>query len=147
MRQYLICVALCLTVLGAAANHAQSVKVTNLDEHATAMRAMASALKATSDAIGAGSMAAAKASLAALRTNMVAVQAFWDGHKKADQTKFANDVVVAIDHADDFLTDNDASAADAAMKQIQSGCGGCHKATRDPDPADPHKFVVKPGVL
>ncbi len=146
MRRFLMCAAAMAVVWGMAIGHAQ-MKVTNLEEHDKAMKALGGAFGGANKAVAAGSMADVKTALATLKSTLMAVEGFWAANKKTAQVDFAKAAIAKVDVADKAASGTDTAAVGAAVKDIITACGACHTATREPDPATPKSFIVKAGIL
>ena len=147
MRRFLMCAAVLSVPLAGAVGYAQATKIASPEDYDKAMKTIGPAWQATNKAIMSGALADAKTSLATARSTMVAVQAFWMERKKDDPAMLAKDSLAKMDALDKTLSGGDATAAAAAAKETFGACQTCHKQYREPDPANPKSFVMKPGVL
>jgi cytochrome c556 len=146
MRRVLTCTTILLAMAAGSAMFAQG-KISTVEDYDKAMKAIGGAFGGVAKAVQGGSMAEAKTGLATARTQMVAVQAFWVEKKKDDPAAIAKDSISKMDALDKALGGTDSAAAMAAFKEVGGTCQACHMKYRDPDPANPKSFVMKPGVL
>jgi cytochrome c556 len=146
MHRLLTCAAVLATVWLAATALAQS-KITTAEEYAALMKSNAQSFGTANKAIGSGAFADARPPLATLRQNFVALQTFWVEKKRDDAVAIVKDALTKIDALDKTLAAPavDQAAAQAAAKEVQGSCGGCHKQYREGDAKTGFRFV--PGVL
>ena len=119
-------------------------KVTTPEEFEKAMLAIGGAFGGVMKA-AATAPADAKAGLTTMRENFVGVEAFWAARKKEAQVNYSKQAIAGID-ATLKAIDSGGDVAGAA-KAIGGACGGCHKESRDPDPAAEKRFIIKPALL
>ncbi len=143
MRRFLMC-AFVISLVSAGMIGAQ-MKVATPVEHDKAMKAIGGAFGGVNKAVASGMMADAKMGLMTMHENLSGVAAFWAGKKKDKQAGIAKEALAAIDAA--IITIDSGGDAPAAVKMIGGQCGACHKESRDPDPATPKSFVIKPDLL
>lgn len=113
------------------------------EDHAKIMKANAQAGQGINAAIKGGTFADAKAGVATLRTNYTSLLAFYSAKKKDDAVALLKGGLTQLDALDAALSaaTPDAMAVQAAMKQFQGSCGGCHKQYRAGDGKDtPYSF-------
>lgn len=143
MRRFLMSVAV-ISLVWTGMVGAQT-KITTPEEFEKAMLAIGGAFGPVNKALASGAAADAKAGLTTMHTNLIAVQAFWEARKKEVQVNYAKAAVAGVD-ATLVAIDSGGDAA-AAAKAIGAQCGGCHKESRDPDPAAEKRFMIKPSLL
>ena len=119
-----------------------------LEDHAKIMKANAQAAGATNKAIGSAAFADAKTGVATLRSNFTSLLAFYSAKKKDDAVSLLKGGLTQLDAVDAALSaaTPDAMAAQAAMKQFQGSCGGCHKQYREGDNQNGFKFKADSGL-
>ncbi len=142
MRRFLMCTA--VIALAWTGMVGAQMKITTPEDHDKAMKAIGGAFGGVMKA-AATSPADAKAGLTTMRANFVAVEEFWTARKKEAQVNYAKQAIAGID-ATVKAIDSGGDAAGAA-KAIGGACGGCHKESRDPDPANEKSFIIKPALL
>ena len=143
MRRFLMCAAV-ISLAWAGLVGAQ-MKITTPEEFEKAMLAIGGAFGSVNKALASGATADAKTGLNTMRQNLAGVQAFWEGRKKDKQAGFAKEAVTHVDAAIKAI-DGGGDVA-ASVKMIGAQCQGCHKESRDPDPAAEKRFVIKPELL
>ena len=118
------------------------------EDHGKLMKANAQAAGAANKAIGSGAFADAKTQVATLRTNYNSLMAFYSAKKKDDAVALLKGGLSALDTVDMALSaaTPDAMAAQAAMKQFQGSCGGCHKQYREGDAQTGFHFKAGSGL-
>lgn len=142
MRRALMTVA---AIAFAWAGVSAQTKVTTPEEVEKAMLAIGGAFGGVNKALASGAAADAKAGLTTMRANLAGVQEFWEARKKEAQINYAKQAIAGID-ATIKAIDSGGDAA-AAAKAIGGACGGCHKESRDPDPAAEKRWMIKPALL
>ena len=146
MRRLVVSAAVSMAVVMGGVVAAQ--KIATADDYSKVMKTTATAFQGTFKAVGSGAAADAKTQLATARQGFMTLQTFWMEKGKADAVTLVKDALTQLDAADKALSaaTPDTMAAQAALKQAQQSCGGCHKLYRDGDgKATPYSF--KPGVL
>jgi cytochrome c556 len=146
MRRFVIGAAVALT-MGLGTSLLAQGKITSPEEYAKVMKSNGQTVGAIGKAVKSGAFADAKGQVSTLRQNYMMLQDFWGARKFPDAQGFVKAGLAGIDALDKALSapTPDPTAVQAAVKQVQTTCGGCHMAQREGDQASGFKF--KPGVF
>ena len=119
-----------------------------LEDHAKIMKANGQAAQGINAAVKGGTFADAKPHAATLRSNYTNLLAFYSAKKKDDAVALLKGALTQLDAVDAALAaaTPDAMAIQAAMKQFQGSCGGCHKQYREGDAQTGYKFKADSGL-
>jgi cytochrome c556 len=115
---------------------------------ADAMKTVGVNFSAVNTAIASQDFATAKAQLIRSRERLALTITFWRDRKKDGEITILRDALTKMDNLDTLLsaTPVDASAAEAAVKQIGANCQACHATNREQDPRT-HAYRFKPGLV
>jgi cytochrome c556 len=121
--------------------------VTSVEDHDRAMKAISTNAFAVPKLLEARAFSDVKARYVAMRELFVGVEGFWAARKKDDAAMLARNAMAKIDTIIRAADMSDRPGIDAGIKELVAACAACHTKYREPDPATPKSFVIKPGVL
>ena len=147
MRRFGVCVTVLMIAWCDSATGIAQMKITTGADYAKVMKATAQAFGGVINSVSARSFADAKANLPPLREGFVALEAFWEGKKRADAIEIVKRALTQVDALEKVLATEPVSRADAlvAATEIQGACNACHTLYREGNNQTGFRF--KAGVL